>query len=395
MALKVRTLGLISAMGMYRYEGAIYMHTSYGRIVDALAARYEHVLLSAPMVEGVPDSTADYRLKADNLRLVPQPFYRGSKQALMKLPGILRSYGRVCRQAEAVFVRGVMPFVGLLYTTAFIFRCRICLWVIGNPEALLRSHRRNGFFSDRMALLFGIQGRCSARLGRWLTGGSFVCNGGELGALFKSARTFVTVSTTVTDEEFYDRADTCEGRLIRILFIGFVRPEKGLEFLIEAVGKIRTDRAWEVVLVGSCEQYGAYRRKLDKLIEQFDLAGRVRWEGYVAYGPEMFRYLRECDVFVLPTLSEGTPRVLVEARANSLPVIATTVGGIPTSVTDGVDGILVPPKDSDAIAQALDRVIEDGELRRSLIRNGLRSAREMTVDRFADVVEEALESTSG
>jgi len=89
---------------------------------------------------------------------------------------------------------------------------------------------------------------------------------------------------------------------------------------------------------------------------------------------------------VLPTLSEGTPRVLVEARANSLPVVATNVGGIPTSVTDGVDGLLVPPKNVDALADAITRIVNDGELRRALIHNGLRSARSLTVDRFADLV---------
>jgi glycosyltransferase involved in cell wall biosynthesis len=97
----------------------------------------------------------------------------------------------------------------------------------------------------------------------------------------------------------------------------------------------------------------------------------------------MFEYLRTCDIFVLPTLSEGTPRVLVEARANSIPVISTNVGGIPTSITDGFDGLLVNPKDSEAIAEAINLIAENDTLRKKLIANGLKSVRNMTVDKFA------------
>jgi glycosyltransferase involved in cell wall biosynthesis len=96
--------------------------------------------------------------------------------------------------------------------------------------------------------------------------------------------------------------------------------------------------------------------------------------------------MRAADLVVLPTLSEGTPHFLVEARANGLPCISTTVGGVPTTVTDRYDALLVPPKNAKALAQAIERVIGDGELRRMLIRNGLTAARKQTLDRFIDVV---------
>jgi glycosyltransferase involved in cell wall biosynthesis len=128
---------------------------------------------------------------------------------------------------------------------------------------------------------------------------------------------------------------------------------------------------------------------LDARIAELGLGASVHWAGYVSYG-SMWEYLRTSDIFVLPTLSEGTPHVLVEARANSLPVVASRVGGVPTSVTDGHDGLLVPPRDAGAIAEAVGRIISDGDLRRKLIRNGLLSAREMTVDRFADTIRHYL-----
>jgi glycosyltransferase involved in cell wall biosynthesis len=96
--------------------------------------------------------------------------------------------------------------------------------------------------------------------------------------------------------------------------------------------------------------------------------------------------MRAADIFVLPTLSEGTPHVLVEARANGLPCISTTAGGVPSTVTHGYDALLVLPKDARALARAIERVAGDAELRRALIRNGLIAARKQTLGRFIAAV---------
>jgi glycosyltransferase involved in cell wall biosynthesis len=112
----------------------------------------------------------------------------------------------------------------------------------------------------------------------------------------------------------------------------------------------------------------------------------------MAYGQPIFDCMRASDLLVLPSLSEGTPHVLAEARANSLPCIATAVGGVPDVVTDGHDALLVPPKDAFAIAQAIERIVRDGELRRALIRQGYAKSHVQTLDRFVALVQSELQS---
>jgi glycosyltransferase involved in cell wall biosynthesis len=91
--------------------------------------------------------------------------------------------------------------------------------------------------------------------------------------------------------------------------------------------------------------------------------------------------------------------VLVEARAFGCPVIAAAVGGIPTSIDDGVDGLLTPPENSAALAAAILRLANDRPLRDRLIAAGIERARRSTVDAFADqMIEELAEllrSTQG
>lgn len=377
-------------MSTYRRQDEIYIQTAFGRVIDALARDYDRVLLSTPTFVNERKIYHDYILRAENIELVPQPAYETSLEALLEPAAIARAYSHILRRAKHIFIRGMPPYSGLLYLLARRYGCKPVHWIVGNPVTLLKAHRRSSLLKDVLSVGYAYQDRFFNKLGRWLTNGAFVCNGEELASIYSSPRTLTVVSSTITNDEFFYRDDTCTGTVIRILFIGFVRPEKGVEYLIDALPKLQCNRPWALTVVGPWDQFQDYKANLDVRIEGQSIGDRVNWEGYKSYGPEMWGYLRTHDIFVLPSLSEGTPRVLVEARANSLPIIATSVGGIPTSVTDGVDGILVPPKDSEAIAAAIDKMVVDGDLRRELIRSGLQSVRKWTIDCFVDTVRNEL-----
>ncbi len=380
-----QVLGYITPVRAYVDKGRIYTHFTSGRVAEELARHYQKVYLCTRVIAGRPTAATDLALDAPNVDLVWQPFWGSSLHSLGHIFGIASAYLRTCYRSDRLLVRGMCPYIGVLYLLAFLLRRPVCHWIVGNPIAALRATGRNGRMLDFLSLLYAWQDRSVSRLGRWLTNGAFICNGRELAELYGSPRTVMAVSSTLRQNEFFPRMDTCLGRCIRILFVGYIRPEKGLQYLLEAVGRLRTEKAWALNLVGS-DEFPGYRRQLDQIITKQGLGDRVHWEGHVPYGNQLFDQMRRADIFVLPTLSEGTPRVLIEARANGLPCISTTVGGVPSAVTDGVDALLVPPKDPAALACAIDRVICDGELRRTLIRNGLVAARKQTVDQFVSLI---------
>ena len=368
------------------------MQSASGKVAEALAKHYDKVCICAPVVHEAPPPPFDEPLKAKNLELIEQPFWRTTADSFSHLFGIARAYARTCRQADVLFVRGMCPYTAVLYSLAVVYRNRVCHWVVSDAVSLLRSGTRRGRVLDAMALLYALQDRLTTRLGRWLTSGALICNGRELACAYASPRTTEVVSSTIEEQEFHDRADTCQSPAVRILFVGFVRPEKGIEYLLDAVSRLKPDLEWELEIVGAVE-FATYRQKLDDTVAALGLRDRIRWAGYVPNGRPLFERMRAADLFVLPTLSEGTPHVLVEARANGLPCISTTVGGVPTTVTDGFDALLVPPKDSRALALAIERVIRDGDLRRALIRNGLAEARKQTLERFIATVVRELDTS--
>jgi glycosyltransferase involved in cell wall biosynthesis len=136
---------------------------------------------------------------------------------------------------------------------------------------------------------------------------------------------------------------------------------KGQRELIQALRSLPDVQA---LLVGEdLEAGGEYRELLEREARAAGVADRVELAGYRADVPAI---LDRLDVVVLPSWLEGMPLVLLEAMAHARPVVATPVGGTPEVVVDGETGLLVPPRDPEALAGAIRRLIEDPALARRL-----------------------------
>ena len=140
-----------------------------------------------------------------------------------------------------------------------------------------------------------------------------------------------------------------------VLYVGRFAGSKGLGELLGAWPRIAARFDAECVLCGFVPYNDPY--PIPSGIE------RVTVRGWTSQ-PELL--YRAADVFVQPSHVEGMSNALLEALASGLPVVATTVGAAPQMVEDGVDGLLVPPGDPDALAGALARLLEDADLRHTM-----------------------------
>jgi glycosyltransferase involved in cell wall biosynthesis len=150
----------------------------------------------------------------------------------------------------------------------------------------------------------------------------------------------------------------------RVVFGTAARLEraKGLEFLIEAGGRLaRQQISFEIRIAGA----GSQRESLEQLARSLNIADIVHFLGPVRPA-DMPGFYASLDVFVLPSLSEGLPLVMLEAMAMAKPVAASRLAGIPEVIRDGVDGLLVPPGDADALGDALAKLAGDRAWRQQL-----------------------------
>ncbi len=126
---------------------------------------------------------------------------------------------------------------------------------------------------------------------------------------------------------------------------------KGLDFLILAAARIKKYQSnWQFVIIGD----GPERFSLEKLIKNQKLENNIFLIGSI---PNAHKYLKAFDLFVLPSVKEGQPWVILEAMAASLPIVATNIAGIPEMIENEVSGLLVEPADSNALAEAIEKML--------------------------------------
>ncbi len=161
--------------------------------------------------------------------------------------------------------------------------------------------------------------------------------------------------------------------------VGSLTKEKGQEYLIKAAPKVIESFPKAVFLfVGE----GIERTHLEKISFKLGIKDKPIFAGTRKDIPEILSIL---DVFVLPSLKEGLPMALLEAQAAKVPTVASRVGAIPNVVKDDATGILVPPKDSEAIGQAIIRILSDQNAASKMAEKGFERVRDnFSSERMAD-----------
>lgn len=145
--------------------------------------------------------------------------------------------------------------------------------------------------------------------------------------------------------------------------VGRLATVKGHSYLIEAMPSILNEiKTCRLIIAGD----GPLRGELETLISKLGLSETVKLVGHV---DDINGFMAAIDLFVLPSLSEGLPIALLEAMASEKPVLASSVGGISEVITDSSEGILISPCDPKAISNAVRRLFQDGNQRKTLGHN--------------------------
>lgn len=172
--------------------------------------------------------------------------------------------------------------------------------------------------------------------------------------------------------------------------VGRLSDEKGYELLIRAVDHlIREGNDVALLIAGE----GSQRDKLEALLAGLGRGDRIRLLGFQS---DVIPLYEAMDLFVLSSLREGLPNVVLEAMALEVPVVATRIAGIPKLIEDGRNGLLVEPGSIDALAEAIARTMNDPALRLLLQREGRTTVESnhsfaVRMDRFRALYDELLE----
>jgi len=173
-----------------------------------------------------------------------------------------------------------------------------------------------------------------------------------------------------------------------VISVGRLVPQKGFHYLIEGFKKV-VEKHPETILVILGE--GELKEELEKLIENLNLKNKVFLLGFQK---NPFKFLKNSSIFVLSSVQEGLPMVLIEAMACALPVIATDCPGGNKEILDpdcnlkvekmrlGKYGILIPPKNPEEISKAISLLLENENLRKEYAKKSLERAKDFSVEKI-------------
>lgn len=175
----------------------------------------------------------------------------------------------------------------------------------------------------------------------------------------------VNVLSNAIDDCFFE-ANTeglSSSDLVTIGTVARLDPKKGVQYLIEAfITLIGLHKNARLLIVGEGHYLGEYQLAVRS-------AGVEDLVTFAGHQTNVIPYLDNMDIFVLPSLSEGMPLVILEAMARGVPVISTNVGGVPEILCDGETGFLVQPEDTVSLSNAICVLLTDKELRNKFAKN--------------------------
>lgn len=191
----------------------------------------------------------------------------------------------------------------------------------------------------------------------------------------------IVIPQEVTTMDFTSRFS---GKKI-IYSAGRLAEQKGFSYLIQAAAILQKKRD-DLVFIVSGE--GKLLEKLQQQVREAGLQNRFIFEGFSS---DIYPYLKSCDLFVLASLFEGMPNVVMEAMAMTKAVIATDVNGARELIVDYETGLIVPPKDPFALAHAIASLISDPEKLQKFGREGKkRVSEQFTMTKMVDDLEKHL-----
>lgn len=374
-------LTLFYAARFYQRDGRVFVQPAYGKYVEALAAKVDELVLCGPVADHpVPGSGLE--LRSPNIEVVGLPYYQRDVGALKVLPGSLRGISRALEGADLASIMLPLGVMGpVIFAQAARHGVPLFLHVVGD----LREQWSPEDYGRAMKGLLGLVVEGLELAQQRMIDSTFTFAQGT-GLIEKHnggpRRIVEAMETTIGAEDVRSEGRTWKAGCPQLLYAGNLIRPKGVHVLLEALADLRDrGRSFTLDVLGT----GPYEEELKALAKELELDDTVKFRGFQDL-PGVLTHMDQADVFVFPSFGEGMPRVLLEAMARGLPIIATDVGGIGGVIEDGRNGRLIPPGSPDALAAAVSALTQDAETWEKFSGAGLATAMDHTMDRYAELM---------
>lgn len=324
------TFAILTSWNLIQTNSGIYIPSTHFSYLNYAAGLYEIVYLISPMKQ-YDSKVMGKKMNFPNVMVIPLPYNGSFLGALKNWKAYRDALRQVCDKADVVYCRVPDPFS---WMPALVFKKKTIMHFVGNTIDATR-HNEKWSWLKKIVMIAGYLPDY------WLTlkaarRSKVYTNGHHLADKLKKhgIQAMPVISSTVSEKDLHDdfKALPIEKGLVNITYIGYVRFAKGMNCLMEFCKRLKNENIhFHFHLIGDGEMFDDVKT----FVEREGLSDIVTMYGHIDDMAKMNEILRKSDLFFFPSLSEGSPRVVIEAMAQGTPVMSTPVGSLPTTFEDG------------------------------------------------------------
>lgn len=362
-------------------EYGLFIPSYLGVFLDSLAASVTQLYVVLHEANASQSLECDYQLKSNNISWINLGLKTPAWHRDLFYNKVLKNKLNELEKCDAFIVRSPSPLAP--YFHKFLsYKTKLFFMVVGDYLDGA-THLKSSSFRDR--LIYQYLKYNDRNFTKQIKKTAILVNSIGLFDKYKTIAKSIHLikTTTLSSNDFYIREDTCQSDTIELLYTGRIDVAKGLLELLEATNILIKENYHLVLNIVGWEQDDIARpveNKMKAIAKNVGIEKQLIFHGRKTVGPALNKMYQQADIYVIPSYHEGFPRTIWEAMANSLPVIATKVGGIPSYLTHEKNAFLIEPKRVDEIVSGIKNIIENKPLRKQLIANAIELAKENTLE---------------
>jgi len=349
-----------------------YMHWVY---LNEIQQYFSKIYIIIP-VGNIKDTKDLILIEFTNVEILSVPFYSNYKGAIKTFFHYVKQY-RNLPEIDVAYSRYPAPF-GWLQKCYFNKKERI-IHFVGDP---IDAAKNNPNFSKTKKRMLTTLFTPENKLFEWACKGAKVyTNGFQITEMLKSKNIIATplISSTLRENDFYFEQNKDFSGDPKLIYIGYLRTAKGVETIVKAFYKFLVifPKA-SLSIVGE----GEYELELKKLVKELNIEENVVFYRFIDDRERLNSLLRSHHLFCFGSLSEGSPRVILEAMANGLNVLSTPVGSLPSVFNDNEELIFADFNAVDEFSLQMKTLFDNVDLMNRLRLNAYNKVKDYTIENF-------------
>ena len=324
-----KTIAILASWSLERQEDGVYIPSTHHLYLSFVTTIYNKVYLLSPLSNGKQEKKGK-RVDFPNVEIVALPYNGSYVGALRNWCAYKQAIASVVNKVDVVYCRVPDPFS---WMPALLFKTKTIMHFVGDTIDATQHNEKWSWLKKKVMIAGYLPDYwltlMAARRSRVFTNGAHLAS--KLTRF--GVKAVPVISSTIFEKDLHDDFTPLPINTdkVTITYIGYVRFAKGMNCLMAFCKRMReVGVSFHFNLIGSGEMYD----DVQAFLEKERLTEYVTMHGHVSDRGIMNSILRSTDLFFFPSLSEGSPRVVIEAMAQGTPVISTPVGSLPGTFRD-------------------------------------------------------------